>query len=211
MGQPMRSIRKPASMYISLCTFVCILQRVGAHVCARAKGSERGFGWGRSSPRPPGCCCGEPGGGQLAAPGSLSLLGGSGGEVQQFCKQRPLSETPTATSGAGLQRSSVPFCRAGRKQASAGSLSPRGPLQALRRVCPHCATHLPVQLRNTAGAFWRALVNMCTWMQIVRVQSGAGLVLELPPANPQQKPCSWFPLSSSQDQGLSTTGRCERC
>lgn len=75
----MRSIRKPASMYISLCTFVCILQRVGARVCAHAKGSERGFGWGRSSPRPPGCCCGEPGGGQPAAPGSLPLLGGSGG------------------------------------------------------------------------------------------------------------------------------------
>lgn len=52
------------------CTFVCIPRCVGARLCAHAKGSERGPGWGRSSPRPPGCCWGsQPGGSQqLQAP-----------------------------------------------------------------------------------------------------------------------------------------------
>lgn len=34
-------------------------------------------------------------------------------------------------------------------------------------------SHLPGQLRNTAGAFWRALVNMCTWMWILWGRVGA--------------------------------------
>ena len=172
----------------------------------------------------PGCRRGEPGGGlPLAAAGSLPLPGGSGREVQHFCKQRPLSETPAATSGTGLQRSSVPHCRAGRKQAaSAGSLSPRAPLQALWRVCPPSVPppcHTPGQLRNTAGssleslgeAVWHQYMHMDVDLVGVEWLIGAGSELELPPAKPQQKLCSWSPVSPSQDWGVPTTVRCEKC
>lgn len=202
----MGSIRKPASTYISLvhlcvhssvrgCPSVCACQGLGAWVWV-GRGAHLAL---------PGAAVGA----RQGAAGSSRHPPAAGrlrGEVQQFCKQRPLSEMPTATSGAALQRSSVQswkeasgFCRE-----PVTSRPPPGSLEGLPPLC-----HTPA--RATQKHCWSFLENMCTWMQILQVQSGAGLVLELPPARPQQKPCSWFPLSPSQDWELPTTGRCQRC
>lgn len=90
------------------CTFVCIPRCVGAWLCAHAKGSERGFGWGGSSPRPPAAAGGARQG-QPAAPGTLPLLGGSGGKFSSSANRGLSQKCQQPLQGQVCRGAQCPF------------------------------------------------------------------------------------------------------